>query len=187
MPTWFMHRDVFDRIEGFCEDGTGTPEDLIFFYKHLDKGGKLYRVEECLLEYTYHMEATSFSVKSETIDTIRLDHLVKNELKSNNVWESGFMIWNAGRQGRKFYRALPEELQKRVTAFCDVDLKLIGTTFNHYEPKLRKTLRKVPIISYTELKTPVIICMKLDLTDGEFEKNLESMRLVEGRNYILFS
>lgn len=187
MPTWFLHRDVFDRVEGFSEAGAGTPEDLIFFYKHLDLGGELHRVEEPLVEYVYHREATSFSIKSETIDKIRLDQLIKNELSVNKRWESGFIIWNAGRQGRKFYRALPQEWQNRVTAFCDVDPKLIGTTFNHFEAKLRKTLRNIPIISYTELKPPVIICMKLDLTDGAFEQNLRSMSLVEGQDYILFS
>lgn len=187
MPTWFMHRNVFERVGGFSEDGTGTPEDLIFFYQHLDLGGKLHRVEEFLLEYTYHPQATSFTIKSETIDEIRLKQLLKNEFNCDNKhWKDGFMIWNAGRQGRKFYRSLTENWQNQVTAFCDVDPKLIGTTFNHYEPKLRKTLRNIPIISYLNLKPPVIICMKLDLTDGAFEQNLESMNLVEGRDYILF-
>lgn len=182
-----MHRDVFDRVQGFSENGAGTPEDLIFFYKHLNLGGQLHRVDLPLLEYTYHPEATSFSIKSDTIDKIRLNNLIQQELMKGETWERGFMIWNAGRQGRKFYRSLPEKWQKRVTAFCDVDPKLIGTTFNHYEATLRKTLRNVPIVSYTELTPPVIICMKLDLTDGAFEQNLQSMSLVEGRDYILFS
>ncbi|XP_063707714.1 UDP-GlcNAc:betaGal beta-1,3-N-acetylglucosaminyltransferase-like protein 1 [Culicoides brevitarsis] len=189
MPTWFMHKDVFHRVGGFCEDGKGTPEDLIFFFKHLNVGGKLHRVDEPLLEYTYHSEATSFSVKSETIDKIRLQQLIETEFndKEKPQWKEGFMIWNAGRQGRKFYRSLPKEWQNRVTSFCDVDPKLIGTTFNHYEPELRKTLRNVPIVSYKEVTSPVIICMKLDLTDGAFEENLASLNMEEGRDFILFS
>uniref|UniRef100_A0A336LKZ0 CSON013667 protein n=1 Tax=Culicoides sonorensis TaxID=179676 RepID=A0A336LKZ0_CULSO len=188
MPTWFMHRNVFDLVGGFAEDGKGTPEDLIFFYNHLNLGGQLFRIEEPLLEYTYHSEATSFSVKSETIDNIRLKQLIKSELNDvKKNYRDGFMIWNAGRQGRKFYRSLPDKWQNRVVAFCDVDSKLIGTKFNHFEPNLRKNIRSIPIISYTNLKPPVIICMKLDLTNGEFEHNLNSMNLVEGQDYILFS
>ena len=40
----------------------GTPENLIFFYKHLELGGEIYRVEETLLSYRYHPLATTFSV-----------------------------------------------------------------------------------------------------------------------------
>lgn len=63
MPTWFCHRELFERIGGFQEVKEGCPEDLIFFYKHLDMGGKVYRVDEPLLVYTYHLKATTFSVK----------------------------------------------------------------------------------------------------------------------------
>lgn len=38
----------------FSENGRGTPEDLIFFYHHLDVGGKILRVDEDLLMYRYH-------------------------------------------------------------------------------------------------------------------------------------
>ena len=41
----------------------GVPEDLIFFYRHLELGGGLYRVDKDLLMYRYHPEATSFSIK----------------------------------------------------------------------------------------------------------------------------
>lgn len=55
MPTWFCSRKVFDRIEnGFSEKGKGTPEDLIFFYNHLDLSGIVRRVNEDLLMYRYH-------------------------------------------------------------------------------------------------------------------------------------
>lgn len=40
----------------------GTPEDLIFFYDHLRRGGRLVKVEEPLLLYRYHPAATTFSV-----------------------------------------------------------------------------------------------------------------------------
>lgn len=53
---------VFCRVGGF-ETGRGIPEDLIFFYKHLDLGGKILRLDDCLLIYTYHFEQTTFSVQ----------------------------------------------------------------------------------------------------------------------------
>lgn len=50
------------RIGGFSEEGKGTPEDLLFFYKHLDMKGRLWKVPECLLVYRYHPHATTFSI-----------------------------------------------------------------------------------------------------------------------------
>ncbi|XP_033100312.1 UDP-GlcNAc:betaGal beta-1,3-N-acetylglucosaminyltransferase-like protein 1, partial [Anneissia japonica] len=38
MPTWFCSRKVFDNVGGFDESGKGTPEDLLFFIKHLELG-----------------------------------------------------------------------------------------------------------------------------------------------------
>ena len=63
MPTWFCHRNVYDRVEGgFDETGKGIPEDLIFFYKHLDNDGEVARVDDRLVVYRYHSNATTFSV-----------------------------------------------------------------------------------------------------------------------------
>lgn len=46
MPTWFCHRDLFTLLGGFDEGGPGTPDDLMFFYAHLSKGGFLAKVRE---------------------------------------------------------------------------------------------------------------------------------------------
>lgn len=62
MPTWFFHRSVFQAVGGFSEDGKGTPEDLIFFYKHMDLGGDIIRIDDVVLNYRYHEEATTFSI-----------------------------------------------------------------------------------------------------------------------------
>jgi len=50
------------RVGGFNEEGAGTPEDLIFFYNHLDTGGEVKRVNEELLLYRYHPLATTHSI-----------------------------------------------------------------------------------------------------------------------------
>lgn len=40
----------------------GTPEDLMFFYKHLSTGGKLLRADKPLMVYRYHQHSESFSI-----------------------------------------------------------------------------------------------------------------------------
>lgn len=63
MPTWFCRKDVYDKIfGGFDEQGKGIPEDLIFFYEHLNNGGKLHLVTKVLMTYRYHTGAATFSV-----------------------------------------------------------------------------------------------------------------------------
>lgn len=51
-----------NRVGGFDEKGKGTPEDLIFFYRHLDLNGRIFRVDEVLLVYRYHPLQTTFSI-----------------------------------------------------------------------------------------------------------------------------
>ncbi|KAK6638151.1 hypothetical protein RUM44_008579 [Polyplax serrata] len=62
MPTWFFSRTVFEKAGLFSESGKGTPEDLLFFYSHLESGGSVRRVEEVLVIYRYHPNCTTFSV-----------------------------------------------------------------------------------------------------------------------------
>lgn len=40
----------------------GVPEDLLFFYDHLRKGGGVVRVDQSLLVYRYHPSAATHSV-----------------------------------------------------------------------------------------------------------------------------
>lgn len=43
-PTWFCDRSVFDTAGPFDEGGPGTPDDLMFFYRHITLGGTLSKV-----------------------------------------------------------------------------------------------------------------------------------------------
>ncbi|CAG2235945.1 UDP-GlcNAc:betaGal beta-1,3-N-acetylglucosaminyltransferase-like protein 1 [Mytilus edulis] len=183
MPTWFCSRSVFDKVGGFDEGGKGVPEDLIFFYKHLNLGGTVMRIDEDLLMYRYHQTSATFSVKEETIWNIRLEHLQKQVLSVL----SEYTVWNAGKQGRKFFRSLSTDNQNKVKSFCDVDEKKIQKGYYTFEESKIKPKPKIPIVHYTKATPPFIICLKLDMTDGEFEKNLASMKLTEGTDYFLFS
>lgn len=183
MPTWFCHRSVFEKVGGFDESGIGTPEDLIFFHSHLIAGGDLYRVDEELVIYTYHEGAATLSVTRDRIWKIQLQRLEQQVLAN---WKS-FTVWNAGKAGRRLVRSLSPENICKVTAFCDVDVNKIDKTIELYCPLKRMVDIKLPVVHFTNAKTPLLICVKLDLTNGEFEKNLRSLNLKEGLDYVIFS
>ncbi|VEN35678.1 unnamed protein product [Callosobruchus maculatus] len=183
MPTWFCERQVFNRVGGFFESKKGTPEDLVFFYKHLDLGGKILRVDDVLLIYTYHPNQTSFSIHEDTIWNLRVERLERVVLSN---WTK-FTIWNAGKQGRKLYHSLSEENKSKVIAFCDVDRNKIGQKYVPFDPVQRKSGKEVDIIHFKDADPPFVICMKLDLTEGVFENNLRELNLKEGVDYVMFS
>lgn len=101
-------------------------------------------------------------------------------------WEK-FSIWNAGKQGKKLFRSLKPENRKKVTGFCDVDVNKIGKQYEPYPQPVGEEVTKIPIVHFSQVKPPLVICVKLDLSEGEFEKNLNSLNFVEGVDYILFS
>lgn len=124
-------------------------------------------------------------------------------------WSSGFTIWNAGKQGRKFYRDLSDDFKLNVRAFCDVDFGKVEKNYNYFDEIERKHKTTVPIIHFSKAIPPIIICVKLvkcfiqflsfltfnknfffcqqDLTHGNFENNLNILNLKEGKDYVLFS
>lgn len=54
---------LYYRVGEFFERNKGIPEDLLFFYKHLDLDGEIVKIDDCLVIYRYHKEAATFSVK----------------------------------------------------------------------------------------------------------------------------
>ncbi|KAI4832334.1 hypothetical protein KUCAC02_015306 [Chaenocephalus aceratus] len=183
MPTWFCSRNWYLKVGPFDEGGKGVPEDLIFFYQSLRQGGGMARVDQCLLVYRYHEKATTHSVTEETIWKLRVDFLQERVLSQ---WES-FTIWNAGKQGRKLYRSLSPTNQKKVKAFCDVDENKIQKGFYTYEDSEQRPKPKVPVLHYKDASAPFIICVKLDMTGGALEENLNSLQLKEGTDYYHFN
>lgn len=105
-------------------------------------------------------------------------------------WTNSFVIWNAGKQGKMFYKTLNAENQQKVSAFCDVDeKKLQHGYYEHYERINGRAVlgRRIPIVSYKNVQPPVVICVKMDLTDGCFEKLLEEKCWREGCDYYFLS
>nr|XP_060620512.1 UDP-GlcNAc:betaGal beta-1,3-N-acetylglucosaminyltransferase-like protein 1 isoform X3 [Anolis sagrei ordinatus] len=183
MPTWFCSREWVCHVGKFDEGGKGTPEDLLFFYEHLRKGGGVYRVDQCLLLYRYHPQAATHSVLEETIWAHRVSFLEERIL---NDWPC-FTIWNAGKQGRKLFRSLSPANQKKVVAFCDVDRNKIAKGFYTYEDSKEIPKPRIPVLHFRDASPPFIICVKLDLTGGQFEENLKLLELKEGMDYYHFN
>ncbi|CAN9509977.1 unnamed protein product [Ophioblennius macclurei] len=183
MPTWFCSRKWYQEVGPFDEGGKGVPEDLLFFYQNLRQGGGVTRVDECLLVYRYHEKAATHSVTEETIWKLRVDFLQERVLER---WDN-FTIWNAGKQGRKLYRSLSPANQKKVNAFCDVDENKIQKGFYTYEESKERPKPKIPVVRYTDAAAPFVICVKLDMTGGVLEENLNSLQLKEGIDYFHFN
>jgi hypothetical protein len=72
-------------------------------------------------------------------------------------------------------------------ALCDVDEKKIGKKYISFNPETRHNGRPLDIIHFRKAVPPFVICVKIDLTNGEFEKNLLSLQLIENVDYVLFS
>ncbi|XP_070417382.1 queuosine-tRNA galactosyltransferase isoform X20 [Equus przewalskii] len=157
MPTWFCSREWFSHVGPFDEGGQGVPEDLLFFYSHLRKGGGVVRVDQSLLIYRYHPKAATHSVLETTIWTHRVRFLEERALPH---W-AAFTIWNAGRQGRRLYRSLMAESRRKVVAFCDVDENKIKKGFYSYEDSEERPKPRVPILHFRAARPPFVICVKL--------------------------
>uniref|UniRef100_A0A914V8S3 Glycosyltransferase 2-like domain-containing protein n=1 Tax=Plectus sambesii TaxID=2011161 RepID=A0A914V8S3_9BILA len=184
-PTWFMSRALYDAVGGFQEEPRrGYPEDLDFFYRGLAVGAELKKVECELTIYRYHRTSASFGVSEETIWQLRVCQFQTNVL---NKWPH-FTIWNAGKQGKKFYKSLTKDNQEKVVAFCDVDSKkLAQKVYEQYDAESRTITARVPIISYQMARPPAVICVKLDMTDGALEGYLRDLCWTEGVHYFHLS
>uniref|UniRef100_A0A8C9K3W0 UDP-GlcNAc:betaGal beta-1,3-N-acetylglucosaminyltransferase like 1 n=1 Tax=Panthera tigris altaica TaxID=74533 RepID=A0A8C9K3W0_PANTA len=163
MPTWFCSRAWFSHVGPFDEGGQGEPEDLLFFYSHLRKGGGVIRVDQSLLLYRYHPNAATHSV----LEYVRPRH--------------------EGLRSRVKGEGLGSRSRSRVVAFCDVDENKIRKGFYCHEDSQERPKPRVPILHFRAARPPFVICVKLDLTGGAFEDNLRSLHLQEGRDFLHFS
>lgn len=182
-PTWFCKRGTFERLGGLSEAGPGFPEDLDFFYRHLRAGGALASVPEPLLTPWRHVPTgvtASRGVPWETIWAMRVQHLEATVLVAE-PWLSGFTVWGAGAEGKRLFRSLSESARSKVRAFCDVDAKKLA----HGCYDNRELGVSVPIVHFRDATPPLLLCVK-DF-DGEFARNVASLGLREGEQYLHFS
>ena len=176
MPTWFMSRTDFNLAGAFQERDC---EDLLMLHSHVSRGGGLRRAgQDPLVEYRFHENAASHRISRKILLKLRVSLFEQQILGSQYGWVE-FSIWGVGRDGRAFFQALSEAGRSRVKAFCDVNPRKIGGEY-----VFRKF--RIPIIHYKDVKAPFVTCVALDRTNGEFEANLASLGLFQGKHYYLF-
>ncbi|VDO18784.1 unnamed protein product [Heligmosomoides polygyrus] len=183
-PSWFISYELYMRLKGFREDIPFYPEDLEFFFRALDFGDVHFsKVNEPLVMYRYHPGCASFGVHEDAIWKLRIDRFCEKILPT---WKC-FTIWSAGKQGKRFFKSLPEERKGHVVSFCDVDEKKIKRgLFEEYDEIARVVRWKVPIVHVKDAHPPLVICVKLDLTGGDLERLVAESGWIEGRDYIHF-
>ena len=164
-------------------------EDLRFFYRHLELGGKLHRVDQELLIYRYREDSISWSTSEQLIRSIRVQAFERQVLSK---WDK-FVIWNAGKDGRAFYRMLTAENKSRVAYFVDINPKIIDTFYDDHgqssEGSKRRLVRKIPIFHFSKLKEdhlPYVGCVSWDKTEGKFQENLHLVGANLGHNFFPF-
>uniref|UniRef100_A0A8C8ZU75 Uncharacterized protein n=1 Tax=Prolemur simus TaxID=1328070 RepID=A0A8C8ZU75_PROSS len=146
--------------------GPNSSAGLCPCHRPVEKGRHLQRVEQL--------------GKSEaTLWTHRVRFLEERALPR---WAT-FTIWNAGRQGRRLYRSLSAAGRRKVGPAPPP----IAKGFYCYEDSQERPKPRVPVLHFRAARPPFVICVKLDLTGGVFEDNLRSLRLQEGRDFLLFS
>jgi len=96
-----------------------------------------------------------------------------------------FTIWGAGRDGKKFFNLLSEASKLKVIAFCDVDPKKIGKYYSYQLSP--KECRRIPIVPWQTATPPIITCVALDRTNGDFERNVAALGLKPGEELLYFS
>ncbi|EHB09376.1 UDP-GlcNAc:betaGal beta-1,3-N-acetylglucosaminyltransferase-like protein 1 [Heterocephalus glaber] len=214
MPTWFCARAWFYHVGLFDEGGQGVPEDLLFFYEHLRKGGGVMRVDQSLLLYRYHPRAATHSVLQERAAWTQGKGLCllsgSPQLAGGPVVERVLqgvqkpkprggpahtqrhaqhpLSWLNGHTGSSSWTVgLSNFRATKVVAFCDVDENKMKKGFYCHEDAQERPKPRVPILHFRAARPPFVICVKLDLTGGEFEDNLRSLSLCEGRDFLHFS
>jgi hypothetical protein len=112
-------------------------EDLRFYHSHLQLGGtlSLHRSNIPLVTYRHAVDSTSQSFRTSRILLLRLRVMAFQtsvlclDSKWHNQYEGKFVIWGAGRDGKDFFKALDDDVQKRVYCFVDVDSKKLNAGY----------------------------------------------------------
>lgn len=199
-PTWFMTRKVFHRAGGYAtkgdeefrDDGSdangfGLCEDLKFFYAHLDQTEQDYRngamqrlfmVPKPLVVYRYAPGSMSSKTPRRVLLRIRVRAFERRVLCE---WPQ-FTIWGNGRDGRNFFNELKPEYRDKVKEFCDIDERKIRKGYYSSE-----TNKHYDVVHFSKAKAPIVVCVALDRTEGELQRNVATLGLREGVDYYYFT
>lgn len=163
-PTWCYHRRIWERVGGYVED-TRIGEDIVFFHRHLETGGRLQRVPRPLLSYRCHPGQRSWRLPRQAVQEAKVSAFERQVLDVAAVgspWQDGFAVVGAGRDARTFCRSMSVAGRAKITAFHDVDPKKINTTIN-LPGGLGEPDRQVPILPQAALVSgPFVVCVALE-------------------------
>uniref|UniRef100_A0A8R1EGT9 Uncharacterized protein n=1 Tax=Caenorhabditis japonica TaxID=281687 RepID=A0A8R1EGT9_CAEJA len=83
--------------------------------------------------------------------------------------------------------SLNDEEKEKVRAFCDIDESKIGRgVHEEFDENTRTVTHKVPIVNIEDAKPPLVVCVKLDLTNGDLERIIERKRWAEHLDLVYF-
>eukprot|EP00192_Tetraselmis_astigmatica_P009761 CAMPEP_0117659536 /NCGR_PEP_ID=MMETSP0804-20121206/6486_1 /TAXON_ID=1074897 /ORGANISM="Tetraselmis astigmatica, Strain CCMP880" /LENGTH=867 /DNA_ID=CAMNT_0005466203 /DNA_START=78 /DNA_END=2683 /DNA_ORIENTATION=+ len=187
-PTWFMSRQAFDLSGGF---GATLGDDMQLFHRHCLRGGLLRLVGGGknggmpLLTYRHHSASLSGGTSRGVLLKLRSAAFVQAVLEGPSAhgigWDSGFTVWNAGRDGRQFVASLPIHWSRRCKAFCDVDEKKIGSVLEVQSEEANEegirgnTSCQIPVIHWRDATPPLVLCVAMGRTNGAFEGYVQEL------------
>jgi hypothetical protein len=151
-------------------------DDLRFVQSHLAAGGRLRRLDHALVAYSHHGGALSAATPRRLLAAVRARALEARVLAR---WRR-FSVWGAGRDAKAFVRELTEASRRKIVAYAEVHPRKIGTFVDG-------PCGGVPVVHYSEVRPPVVICVARGRTGGALERNVQSMGLVEGENCWYFA
>lgn len=170
-PTVSCKSIVWERAP--FREGRDVPEDLHFLYDALKNGFKFGKLRgDSLTGYRYHHNMASLKLHRRELLSVRVEAFESLVLTLPN-WLEGFSIWGCGRDGRDVFRRLSKKSQDLVTMWADVDVKKIG-----------KRVYDKPVVHFTKVRPPIVCCVALDRSGRGFEKNLDSLNLRKGVDYV---
>lgn len=121
-PTVVFSREVYDRVGGYRD--RGWPEDYDLWLRMRRQGVLMEKIPEPLYRWTDHPDRASRTLETysrENFLLCRAHHLARF-LGSRSVW-----VWGAGREGKRFGRALLAE-GVSIEGFIDIDPRKVGGT-----------------------------------------------------------
>lgn len=87
-----------------------------------------------------------------------------------------FSIWGAGRDAKLVVRELTHDSRAKIVRVAEVDANKVGTSFM---PDGMQG-RRVPIVHFSAIKPPALVCVAKGRTGGALERNVRSVGLLEG-------
>ena len=156
LPTWFMHRSVWEKTGSFLEL-RDHPEDMDFFLRHTQRGGLLFKLAEELLRYRIHDSQATHRMHRNLLLEYKA-RLFSQSVEGWPKWKT-FQIWGCGRDAKKFFKFLSPAVRSRVSHFLEIDANKHGLLY-----------QDIPIVDISEVRPPFVCCVTIGKNNGIEQK-----------------